>query len=169
MSKVVLIEGPDRCGKTTWAKRLAESEEGTFKFLPSPLVRPMIFSGELNNVFLFFADTHKFWTSNLDTTGLVVLDRDVLSMLAYQGFLLNQMDPMLIIKLYREVIYTIDRPSEIHYIVNGPFAPYDENDPFEKYGYDKIRECYEKAVALFRANFSIPVISLEVEYNEALN
>lgn len=166
MAKVILIEGPDRCGKTTLAKLMAESEGGSFKFLPSPVVRPLIFSGELNNPYLFFADTLKFWSEASNTNETIVLDRDILSMLAYQGFLLGQMDPMLIIKLYRETIYTIGRPDEIVYIINGPFVPYDQNDPFEKHGYSKIRECYEKAIELFEANFSIPIKPTEVEYDE---
>lgn len=162
MANVVLIEGPDRCGKTTLAKKLAEQNGGTFSFLPSSIVRPLIFSGELNNPYLFFSDTQNFWKNTLGVENTIYLDRDILSMLAYQGYLLNQMDPMLIVKLYRETIYNIARPSKIIYVTNGPFALYDENDPFEKHGYKQIRACYELAIELFKHNFSIPIEYLEV-------
>lgn len=161
MGKVVLIEGPDRCGKTSLANKLAQGH-GKFMFLPSNTVRPLIFSGELNNPFLFFADTMKFWQDAMVTSETIYLDRDILSMLAYQGFLLKQMDPMLIVKLYRELIYNQVRPDYIIYVTNGPFAPYDENDPFERHGYTRIRQCFEAAIELFKLNFSIPIEYMEV-------
>ena len=163
---VTLIEGPDRCGKTTYARKLAEESSAEFLFLPSPLIRPLIFSGELNDPFLFFADANNLWNKSKIETRDIVLDRDILSMLAYQGFLLAQMNPIIILNLYKSIVYEHNRPDEILYIVNGPFAEYDKNDPFEQHGYELIRDCYEKAVKLFELNFpEIPVTRVEIEHD----
>lgn len=163
---VTLIEGPDRCGKTSLAKSLAKEAKAEFLFLPSPIIRPLIFSGELNNPFLFFADAHNLWNkSNIETRD-IVLDRDILSMLAYQGFLLGQLNPIVILNLYKSVVYEHNRPDEIIYVTNEPFAPYDDKDPFEMYGYNAIRMCYEQAVHLFELNFpEIPIKRVEIEYD----
>ena len=161
---VVLIEGPDKCGKTTYAKQLAEDSCTEFMFLPSPIVRPLIFSGALNDPFLFFADSNNLWNKSKIETRDIVLDRDILSMLAYQGFLLGHMNPIVILNLFKAVVYEHNKPDEVIYITNKPFAPYDANDPFEQYGYDAIRDCYEKAVNLFELNFpEIKLTRVEIE------
>jgi len=165
---VTLVEGPDRCGKSTFAKHLAEETHSEFLFLPSPVIRPLIFSGELNDPFLFFADANKLWNKSDIATRDVILDRDILSMLAYQGFLLGHMNPVIILNLYKSIVYEHNRPDEIIYVTNEPFAPYDENDVFEKYGYEMIRDCYEKAVHLFELNFpEIPVRLMELDYDSS--
>lgn len=142
---VIVIEGPDRCGKTTMAMAMAEETGREFRFLPSPIIRPLVFSGELNNPFIFFADAKNFWETHGNSN--IILDRDILSMLAYQSYLLNKVDPQDVVDWYRKYVYNTYAPEKIIYVTNEPFAPYDENDPFEKHGYEKIRDCYERAVS----------------------
>ena len=163
---VILVEGPDRCGKTTFAQQLAKATGAQFKFLPSPTIRPLIFDGELNNTFLFFADAYKFWITDANWQQSIVLDRDILSMIAYQGFLLKQMDPLDIIDLFKKYIYRYHQPQKIYYITNEPFADYDQNCPFEKHGYEAIRTCFEAAVDLvakYLPNLIIERLEIEAD------
>jgi hypothetical protein len=74
-------------------------------------------------------------------------------MLVYQGFLLGAMDPVIIINLYKSVIYKHHRPDEIHYLVNEPFEEYDPEDKFEAFGYEAIRDAYEEAFRVVELNF----------------
>ena len=160
---VTLIEGPDKCGKTTLAKQMAEQSYSEFVYLPSPIIRPLIFSSTLNDPFLFFADANNLWNKTHIETRDVILDRDVLSMLAYQGFLLGAMDPIIILNLYKSVVYKDNIPDKIIYVINEPFAEYEKDDPFEKYGYRVIRDCYERAIKLFELNFhDIPIERKEI-------
>lgn len=154
---VTLIEGPDKCGKTTLAKKLSDTSGFEFLFLPAPWIRPLHFSDK-GDPFLLFADTNTLWNKSAIETRDVILDRDILSMLAYQGFLLGAMNPIIILNLYKSVIYEFNKPDKIIYVTNKPFAAYDASDKFEKHGYEIIRDCYEKAVHLFELNFpEIPI------------
>ncbi len=159
---VTVIEGPDKCGKTTLAKKMAEESGNEFLFLPSPWIRPLHFSDK-GDPFLLFADTNTLWNKSQIETRDVILDRDILSMLAYQGFLTCEMNPIIIMNLYKSVIYEHNRPDKIIYVTNGPFAPYEADDKFEVHGYELIRDCYEKAVKLFELNFpEIELVRMEI-------
>ncbi len=155
----IVIEGEDKCGKTTLAKGMAIAEQSTFLHLPAETFREMILSGEITgsaSTFLFFADAMKLWQ---DPPKDFVLDRDILSMLAYQGYLLENMNPIILLNLYKSVIYKDNRPDKIIYLTNPPFEEYDINDPFEVYGYERIKECYELAIKLVELNW--PEIKIE--------
>jgi hypothetical protein len=80
-------------------------------------------------------------------------------MLAYQGYLLNNMEPADIIHLYTTYVYKDNMPERIIYVINKPFAPYDENDPFEKHGYEAIRQAFEKAAHYLTQGF--PELTIE--------
>ncbi len=155
----ILIEGPDKTGKTTLAMAMAVTEQSTFLHLPATPFREMILSGEITeaaSTFLFFADTMKLWQ---DPPEDFVLDRDILSMIAYQGYLLSNMNPIILLNLFKSVVYKDNRPDKIIYLVNPPFEEYDKEDPFEVHGYEKIRDCYEMAIKLVELNW--PEIKIE--------
>ena len=160
----ILIEGPDKTGKTTLAMEMAEVEGSTFLHLPASPIRELVFAEDFNNTagtFLFFADTMNLWQNPIPK---FVLDRDILSMLAYQGYLLGNMNPIIILNLYKSIVYKDNRPDYIVYLTNEPFEKYDKKDPFEKYGYEAIREAYEAAVKLVELNF--PEIEIRRIENE---
>jgi thymidylate kinase len=149
----IVIEGPDRCGKTTLAMAMATTEQSTFLHLPQGEIRAMVFKDNVKataKTFLFFADTMSLWQDPIKD---FVLDRDILSMLAYQGYLTGNMNPIIILNLYRSVIYKDNKPDKIIYLTNEPFEKYDEDDIFETHGYVAIRAAYEMAVKLFELNF----------------
>lgn len=160
---VTIIEGPDKCGKSTYAKQLAQDTNSEFLYLPADWIRPLHFS-HMGDPFLLFADTNTFWNKSKVETRDIVLDRDILSMLAYQSFLTGAMNPIIALNLYKSVVYEHNRPDKIIYLTNEPFEAYDASDKFEVHGYDMIRDCYEKAIKLFELNFpDIPVERLELE------
>ncbi len=160
----ILIEGADGTGKTTMAKAMAIAEKATFLHLPARPIRELVFSREFQSTagtFLFFADTMKLWQ---DPPKDFVLDRDILSMLAYQSYLTGNMNPIVILNLYKSIIYKDNKPDIILYLTNKPFKEYDKDDPFEKYGYEAIKSAYEMAVKLFELNF--PEIDIKRINNE---
>jgi thymidylate kinase len=147
----IVIEGPDKCGKTTLVKQMAGLAE--LRFMPDGDFRPLVLSGKVSGTaatFLFFANSMDLWTSPAEQ---LVVDRDILSMIVYQGLLLKSMDPMIIINLFKSVVYKDFMPDEIHYLINEPFEAYDENDKFEAFGYEAIREAYEQAYKMVELNF----------------
>lgn len=158
----VIIEGPDKTGKSTLAKELSEQLEiPTFR-LPEGQIRELVLSEEFTDTastFLFFADTMRFWNNPPEK---YILDRDILSMLVYQGYLKKNMNPIVILNLYKSVVYAVNKPDTIYYLINRPFERYDMDDPFEKLGYVAIREAYEQAVRLVEFNFpEIKVIKVD--------
>lgn len=150
----ILVEGPDKVGKTTYAQILGMENYNRF---PDGIYRELLLSEKLTgpaSTFLFFAETMDFWsTPKYD----IVLDRDILSMLVSQGILLENMPLMMILNLYKSLVYKNNMPDEIHYIVNDPFANYEENNIFEAFSYEKQRWAYEQAIRLVKYNFSIDI------------
>lgn len=155
--KIILIEGPDKCGKTTFIKKMAKQGHLTAA-LPSIdfKTKLMLDPEKYNNVKSFFEDTVDFWQNKMEKIVLeanikgvdIYLDRDILSMLAYQGVLNQQMPLIDIAEKYAALCYRKYMPTEVWYLTNKPFAPYEENDPIEKQGYQAIRDAYEKVITL---------------------
>ncbi len=154
---VILIEGPDKCGKTTLVKSLTTA--GLLpraKHLPDGPFRPLVIDGAvtgLASTFLFFANEQQFWQDYATTPGDFVCDRGMISMLVYQGYLLGNMPPIVILNLYKTIMTDLNI-TEIVYLTNEPFEEYDDNDLFEAYGYTQIRACYEDAIKLVESNFA---------------
>lgn len=149
----ILVEGPDKCGKTTLVKAMSEELGYTPVHLPAGWYRQKLLSSEVKHTaaaFLFFAETMELWES---APRDVVIDRDILSMIVYQGLLLKVMEPMIILNLYKSVIYKHDCPDKLLYLVNEPFEAYDVDDKFEAFGYEIIRTAYEEAFRLVKFNF----------------
>ena len=162
MSKII-IEGPDRTGKTTLVHAMALKEEKNIHF-PSGWYRDKLLNNEVNGTaatFLFFTETMTFWENPPED---FVLDRDILSMIVYQGILQNVMNPMIILNLYKSVVYKDNKPDKIIYLVNPPFEEYDMDDKFEAFGYAAIRTAYDKAFQLVEMNF--PEIEMVRHFNE---
>jgi thymidylate kinase len=162
----IILEGPDKTGKTTLAMAMADTEGGTFLHLPAEPVRSLVLNEDFSgaaSTFALFADSISLWDNPPEN---FVLDRDILSMLAYQGFLLGNINPIIILNLYKSVVYRDHKPDKIIYLVNEPFEDYDNEDPFEQYGYEAIRTAYEQAVSLFELNF--PEIELQRLNNERI-
>ena len=155
--KIILIEGPDKCGKTTFIKKMAKQGHLTAA-LPSREFKAKLMAEpeKYNNPKAFFEDTIDFWQNKVEklvveatTKGVdIYLDRDILSMLAYQGVLNQQMPLIDIAEKYAALCYRMYMPTEVWYLTNKPFAPYEETDPIEKQGYKVIRDAYEKVIAL---------------------
>ncbi len=155
----ILIEGPDKTGKTTLAMGMAVTEQSTFLHLPAAPFREMIISGDVKGTpgtFLLFADTMTLWS---DPPEDFVLDRDILSMLAYQSYLFGNMNPIIVLNLYKSIVYKDNRPDKIMYLTNPPFEEYEKDNPFEMHGYEKIRDCFEMAIKLVELNW--PEIEIE--------
>ena len=101
--KIILIEGPDKCGKTTFIKKMAKQGHLTAA-LPSREFKAKLMAEpeKYNNPKAFFEDTIDFWQNKVEKLVLeanikgvdIYLDRDILSMLAYQG-VLNQQMPLI--------------------------------------------------------------------------
>lgn len=155
MAKIILIEGPDKCGKTTFiAKKVKEGHLSAA--LPSREFKAKLIAEpeRYNNFEGFMTDTREFWHNTAEkmmhaaaAKGVdIYLDRDILSMMAYQGVLNKQVDLDRIIGVYKKLLYVNLRPSKIIYLTNKPFADYDENDPIERQGYEAIRDAYEKII-----------------------
>ena len=155
--KIILIEGPDKCGKTTFIKKMAKQGHLTAA-LPSREFKAKLMAEpeKYNNPKAFFEDTIVFWQNKIEKIVLeanikgvdIYLDRDILSMLAYQGVLNQQMPLIDIAEKYAALCYRRYMPTEVWYLTNKPFAPYEENDPIEKQGYQAIRDAYEKVITL---------------------
>lgn len=157
----ILIEGPDKCGKTTLVKEMVEIAQEKFEavHLPRDWYRARLLSGEISgtaSTFLFFTETMELWSNPPENC---IIDRDILSMIAYQGILKRNMNPMIILNLYKSVVYAANKPDKIGYLVNEPFEDYADDDIFESYGYEAIRAAYEEAVRLVELNF--PEIEIE--------
>ena len=149
----VLVEGPDKVGKTTFVKSMAAEANVEAKFLPDGAFRPLLLNGDVTgtaSTFMFFANTMEYW-QNPDNE--VLIDRDIVSMLVYQGYLLKNMDPLIIINLYKSIVYKVNQPDKIIYLTNEPFEEYDADDFFEAFGYEKIREAYDEAIRVVELNF----------------
>jgi len=151
---VVLVEGPDKCGKTTYVKAVADQLGITPKHLPDGPFRPLVINGDVNGIastFLFFANEAQFWQEFKEAPEDVIMDRGMISMLVYQGYLLGNMPPIVIFNLYMTVMKDL-AIDEIVYVVNPPFEAYDKDDLFEAYGYEQIRAAYEDAIGLVASN-----------------
>lgn len=162
----IVIEGPDKTGKSTLTKAMAEDLGLPAYHLPNGFYREKLLSDEVNGpagTFLFFANTMDFWQNPPEKC---VLDRDILSMLVYQGILLRVMEPMIILNLFKSVVYKYDKPDQIIYLVNDPFEEYTEGDKFEEFGYEAIRNAYDEAYRLCELNF--PEIEFKKMYVEAV-
>ncbi len=155
--KIILIEGPDKCGKTTFIKKMAKQGHLTAA-LPSREFKAKLMAEpeKYNNSKAFFEDAIDFWQNKIEKLVLeanirgvdIYLDRDILSMLAYQGILNQQMPLIDLAEKYAALCYRRYMPTEVWYLTNKPFASYEENDPIEKQGYQVIRDAYEKVIAL---------------------
>jgi len=153
---VILIEGPDKCGKTTLVKQLTSGfqPKPIAKHLPDGPFRPLVLNGDvtgLASTFLFFANETQFWQDYKANPGDYICDRGMVSMLVYQGYLLGNMPPIVIFNIYKTIMTDL-AVTEIIYLVNEPFEAYDDNDIFEAYGYDQIRAAYEDALGLIKSN-----------------
>ena len=149
----VIVEGPDKTGKTTYCKNMDEN----FLHLPSEPYRSILLNGDIQgsaSTFLFFANTMELWQNPPQD---LLLDRDIVSMIVYQGILLGNMNPIIILNLYKSVVYKDNMPDKIIYLKNEPFDNYDDNDIFEAFGYENQRAAYEEAINLVRNNFPIEV------------
>ena len=149
----IIVEGPDKTGKTTYCKSL----DPNFSHLPSGLYRPLVLNGDVTgtaSTFLFFANTMELWQNPPEH---FILDRDIVSMLVYQGFLLGNMNPIIILNLYKSIVYKDNMPDKIVYLKNSPFEDYDQDDIFEAFGYEAQRDAYEQAISLVKFNFPIEV------------
>ena len=156
LHKGIVIEGPDKCGKTTYAKQLAKELGVSFCRLPEEPLRAIIFDSEASKPFigsaqsfLFFAGSQNFWQHAPDD---FVLDRDIVSMLVYQSLLHENLDHRLTVNLFQLVVYKHVIPKKIIYLTNGPFEAY-STDQYEQFGYDKIRAAYEVAIRWVELNF----------------
>ena len=151
----VLIEGPDKTGKSTLVKTMAEADNVAAYRLPNDWYREKLITGKVKDLsafFLFCSETAGLW-EHKNLPKHFILDRDILSMIVYQGILLNGVNPMLILNLYKSVIYKKNRPDKIIYLVNPPFEEYDKDDRFEALGYEAIRTAYDEAYRLVELNF----------------
>lgn len=149
----VVVEGPDKCGKTTMVKQVAAETGVVVKHLPDGDFRPLVLSGQVTGTaatFLFFANTMDLWANAPEN---MIIDRDILSMIVYQGYLLKNMDPLVIVNLYKLAVYKDAKPDKIIYLVNEPFEEYDKDDIFESFGYEAIRDAYEEAFRFVEVNF----------------
>ncbi len=152
MAKII-VEGPDKTGKTTYCKEL----DPDFLHLPSEPYRSILLNGDVTgtaSTFLFFANTMELWQNPPEH---FVLDRDIVSMLVYQGYLLGNMNPIIILNLYKSVVYKDNMPDKIIYLKNEPFEEYDKDDIFEAFGYELQRKAYEEAINLVEFNFDIEI------------
>lgn len=162
----ILVEGPDKVGKTSLAVDISNYDAGIeFQRLPSEPIRPLVFQQLIKSSLLFFADTADQWnirTPELNALGKsTVLDRDIISMFVYQCQLMQRIDYDIAVGLFHSIVYKVNKPSVVLYVANDPFEEYDPNDPFEKFGYNKIRVEYERAITLFKAEFPlVPVIKV---------
>lgn len=150
----ILVEGPDKVGKSTYAKALGMDN---YRRFPDGIYRDLLLNEKVTgtaSTFLFFAETMDFWSTQKEN---IVLDRDILSMIVYQGILLKNMPVMVIVNLYKSIVYKEHMPDEIHYLVNHPFIEYDEDDIFEAFGYRRQRWAYEQALKLVKHNFKIEI------------
>lgn len=162
-----VIEGPDKTGKSTLTAVRAEDLGIQASRLPSGWYREKLLSSEVNGVagfFLFCSETAAFWENPEEE---LILDRDILSMIVYQGILQQLVNPMVIINLYKILIYDKHMPDEIIYLVNDPFEEYDMDDKFEAFGYEAIRAGYEEAFRLVQLNF--PEITCKRLFIEDVN
>jgi thymidylate kinase len=149
----IVVEGPDKCGKTTYCKTMDES----FLHLPNEPYRSLLLDGVITgtaSTFVFFANTQELWDNPPES---FYLDRDVVSMIAYQGILLGNMNPIVILNLYKSVVYKSNKPDKIIYLKNEPFEEYDKDDIFESFGYAAIRAAYEEAIKLVKLNLDIEI------------
>ena len=166
---VVLVEGPDKCGKTTYVKQIAERHGIVNKHLPDGPFRPLVLNGDVTGIastFLFFANEAQFWQEYKQSPHDVIMDRGMLSMLVYQGYLLGNMPPIVILNLYKTVMTDLNI-TEIVYLTNRPFEAYDPQDIFEAYGYEQIRAAYTDALGLIRSNMpDIKITELELVAKE---
>ena len=164
-----VIEGPDKTGKSTLTMAMAEEDGVEHHHLPDGMYREKLLSGEFTGTtatFLFFTNTMAFWESQQAQQEDFYMDRDILSMIVYQGMLLKTMDPMIILNLFKSVVYKHNRPDKIIYLVNDPFEEYTKGDKFEKFGYSMIRAAYDKAYRLCELNF--PEIEFSKLYVEGV-
>lgn len=175
--KIILIEGPDKCGKTTFIKKMAKQGHLTAA-LPSRTFKEALIAEpeKYNNVNSFFQDTQDFWQNKIEKLVIeatikgvdIYLDRDILSMMAYQGVLNNQASIDYIVQRYFIECYTKYMPNEIWYLTNKPFAAYDENDPIEKQGYEAIRSAYEKVIktAWLESTLGLKIKHVELQHED---
>ena len=151
----IVVDSPDKTGKTTLCKKMNED----FFHQPFEPYRTILLAGQVEgtaSTFLFFANTMELWAKPPEN---FVLDRDILSMLVYQGILLQNMNPIIILNLYKSIVYKEHQPDKIIYLTNEPFEEYDKNDIFEAFSYEAQREAYSYAINLVKLNF--PEIEIE--------
>jgi len=159
---IILVEGPDKCGKTT----LVNNSNLEKLHLPNGVFRDLLLKSNIEGTaatFLFFANEMQFWQDWRKNPIQLIADRGMLSMLVYQGYLLGNMPPLIILNLYKSIV----KPEidEIIYLTNTPFEEYDKNDPFEAYGYDQIREAYHDALGFVKANMpEIKITMLDLKW-----
>ena len=175
--KIILIEGPDKCGKTTFIKKMAKQGHLTAA-LPSREFKAKLIAepDKYNNISEFFKDTTDFWQNKIEKLVIeatvkgvdIYLDRDILSMMAYQGVLNNQASIDYIVQRYFIECYTKYMPTEIWYLTNKPFAAYDASDPIEQQGYQAIRAAYEKVIktSWLEANLGLKIKHVELQHED---
>lgn len=176
--QVVVLEGPDKCGKTTFIQKAAHEHFNAA--LPSRPFKERLIAdpATYNHYEKFLEDTQGFWLSFGKLYSMaavngkdIYIDRDILSMLAYRGVLNGEATEEEILDQYRKIYSTHYRPTKILYATNKPFAAYDENDPIERQGYEAIRAAYEKVVSSNNLkNFldSFGIVLIKVDLNEPI-